>query len=112
MQCVEQKLTSLDEDISRTLPEWQGPEVIEGFDLTSGKPILRKVEKEINSRRLLGHSSGMAYEIESPKLLKYLEFIGEDPAEIPKLLSSPNGRPLLFEPRKNGSIHQESKWLA
>jgi CubicO group peptidase (beta-lactamase class C family) len=50
MQCVERGLISLDDDISNVLAEWKDPEILEGFEEESGKPILRKALNKITLR--------------------------------------------------------------
>jgi len=50
LQCIERGLISLDEDITRVLPEWKDPNLLEGFEPGSGKPILRKAKNKLTLR--------------------------------------------------------------
>lgn len=50
LQCVDRGLISLDEDVTRVLPEWKDPDLLEGFETGSGKPILRKARNMITLR--------------------------------------------------------------
>lgn len=50
LQCVERGLVSLDEDISRILPEWRAPDILVGFDKGTEAPILKKATKKITLR--------------------------------------------------------------
>lgn len=49
MQCVERGLITLDEDISRVLPEWKDPEILVGFN-DAGEPILKKAKNKLTLR--------------------------------------------------------------
>ena len=69
MQCVEKELFTLDEDVSRILPEWKEPDIVTGFDEKSGEPLLKKSTKPITLRHLLTHSSGLGYEGMNPLLM-------------------------------------------
>lgn len=47
LQCVERGLFTLDEDITRLLPEFKGIDILKGFKEDSEKPILVKATKKI-----------------------------------------------------------------
>lgn len=49
LQCVERNLISLDEDISRVLPELLEPEILIGFD-DLGNPILHRANNRVTLR--------------------------------------------------------------
>jgi CubicO group peptidase (beta-lactamase class C family) len=78
LQCVEKGLFTLDEDVSRILPEWKDPDIITGFDEGTGKPILVKAKNKITLRRMLSHQSGFGYDILDPLLMKLREMAGEE----------------------------------
>lgn len=50
MQCVERGLLSLDEEITKVLPEWENPQYLFGRDGKTDGPILRKTEEKITLR--------------------------------------------------------------
>lgn len=77
-QYVERGLFSLDSaaDIERLLPEWVNLEVL-SFNEADGSPILTTAEKKITLKRLLNHTSGLAYDF-LPPLLQWRQSHGED----------------------------------
>jgi CubicO group peptidase (beta-lactamase class C family) len=81
MQCVEKRLFTLDEDISRILPEWKSPDILTGFEKT-GEPILRKATKIITARQLVTHSSGMGYDVFNPQLIALRKYQGREPGTL------------------------------
>ena len=87
MQLVERGTLTLDEPVSRHLPELGKLEVLEGFD-NSGKPILRPAGKPVTLRLLLTHTAGFAYDGWDEKLSRYAQHAG--PAA--------SVTPLVFEP--------------
>lgn len=50
MQAVERGHFTLDEDVTRLLPEWKDVEIITGFEEGSDKPILGKNTTPITLR--------------------------------------------------------------
>jgi CubicO group peptidase (beta-lactamase class C family) len=82
MQCVEKGLFTLDEDISRILPEWKSPDILTGFEEKTGEPILRKAAKFITPRQLVTHSSGMGYDMLNPKLMALRKYQGRESATL------------------------------
>lgn len=52
MQIVEKRFVSLDEDVSKQLPEWEDALILAGFDeKNGGKPILEKALNTITLRQ-------------------------------------------------------------
>ena len=82
MQCVEKGLFTLDEDISRILPEWKSPDILTGFEEKTGEPILRKATKVITARQLMTHSSGMGYDVLNPQLMALRKYQGREPGTL------------------------------
>lgn len=91
LQLVERGLISLDEPVSKHLPEFQNPEILTGFD-AAGKPVLRACTKPITLKHLLTHTSGLVYDIWDRDLLRYESAVAGTPAERKR------PAPLLFEP--------------
>src|SRR6188768_375370 len=75
MQLVEQGKLSLDEPISKLLPDLANPQVLEGFD-ASGEPKLRTAKGQITLRQLMTHTAGFAYDMWNGDMVKYLEKTG------------------------------------
>lgn len=74
LQCVEKGLLSLDDDISRVLPEWKEREILLGFDDTTGEPLLEKTDEKMSLRMLLTHSSGLGYAFMNDDFAKYIKY--------------------------------------
>ncbi|THV08217.1 beta-lactamase/transpeptidase-like protein [Dendrothele bispora CBS 962.96] len=96
MQLVERGLVDLDEDISRVLTEWKNPEILEGFEEGTGKPILRSAKNKITLRHLLTHSSGMGAGIMDPRYQQYVNYMKIPPGG--RSLQDHGLLPLMFEP--------------
>jgi CubicO group peptidase (beta-lactamase class C family) len=94
MQLVERGLVKLDEPVAKHLPQLAKLNVLEGFDKTTGKPILRPALKPVTLAHLLTHTSGFAYPTWDPDMLKYTVVTG---TAIPPGTVAPV-TPLMFEP--------------
>ncbi|KAK5944279.1 hypothetical protein PMZ80_003560 [Knufia obscura] len=106
LQCVEKGLLKLDEDISVVLPEWQDPQIITGFD-DAGKAQLTPAKETITLRRLLTHSSGMAYYFMNPLVTQW-----RDSQKLPVGTGemSEFKNPLIFEPGSSWSYGVSIDW--
>jgi CubicO group peptidase (beta-lactamase class C family) len=91
LQLVERGLLSLDEPVSKHLPQFENLDVLTGFD-AAGKPVLRPCRKPITLKHLLTHTSGLVYSIWDRDLLRYESAVAGTPAER----KEPG--PLRFEP--------------
>jgi methyl acetate hydrolase len=91
LQLVEQGKLTLDEPVSKHLPELAKLDVLEGFD-SSGKPMLRPAKTPIALKHLLTHTSGCVYANWNPMLAQYIRVTGSRPAAVAPL------NPLVFEP--------------
>ena len=93
LQLVEQGKMTLEEPVSRHLPELAGAQVLEGFD-AAGKPKLRPVRTPITLKHLLTHTSGFCYDVWSPEMTQWEQATGTtlNPANVAPLV------PLVFEP--------------
>ena len=94
MQLVEKGMVKLDEPVAKHLPQLSKLEVLDGFDKTSGKPILRSATKPVTLAHLLTHTSGLAYPTWDSNMLKYTQVTG---TAIPAG-TLPPVTPLMFEP--------------
>ncbi len=92
LQLVEQGKVTLEEPVSKHLPQLAKLEVLEGFD-SGGKPILRPAKTPIALKHLLTHTSGFAYVVWNPTLAQYFKVSGPPPPTAVAPLM-----PLVFEP--------------
>jgi methyl acetate hydrolase len=92
MQLVERGKLTLDEPVSKHLPELANLNILEGFD-GAGKPILRPAMKPVTLRGLLTHTSGFAYDTWDANMFKYTQQAGAPPPN-----GAPVVTPLIFEP--------------
>ncbi len=93
LQLVEQGKVTLDEPVSKHLPQLAKLDVLEGFD-ASGKPMLRPAKTPIALKHLLTHTSGFAYSTWNPTLTQYNRVSGKiiAPTAVAPLI------PLMFQP--------------
>ncbi|KAF5970675.1 beta-lactamase [Fusarium coicis] len=68
MQCVEKGLFTLDEDISRIIPELKSPTIVIGIDEANNEPRMQKATQSVTMRHLLTHQSGLGYSFLSTEL--------------------------------------------
>ncbi|KAI1259808.1 beta-lactamase/transpeptidase-like protein [Xylariaceae sp. FL1019] len=96
LQCVERGLLTLDGLIYDVLPELKHLAVIKRF-ADDGSPVLVPHSEPITLRRLLNHSSGLAYDETHPKLLRWHKWHRTAPSRA-DTVETRYGYPLVFEP--------------
>jgi len=75
LQLVEQGKLALDAPIGEVLPQLADPRVLTGFD-AAGAPQLRPAARAITLRHLLTHTSGHAYDMWRPDMLRHMTQAG------------------------------------
>ncbi len=90
MQLVEVGKLDLDEPVDRWLPVLAAPKLLKGFD-EKDQAILEPATAPITLRRLLTHTSGLAYGFTSPPLERFLAAATAGDPMAPD-------QPLVFEP--------------
>jgi CubicO group peptidase (beta-lactamase class C family) len=98
LQCVERGQITLDEDVSRVLPEFASPQIVsldeaspDGFKLTPAK-------NKVTLRHLLTHTSGNAYEWGDPRLAAWRGTHPKKEGLEQYMIKNAYDTPLLFEP--------------
>ncbi|PHH67923.1 hypothetical protein CDD82_1003 [Ophiocordyceps australis] len=71
LQCVQEGLVDLEQDVRPLVPDMGSYGVITGFDQNSKTAILEADETPITLRMLLSHTSGFEYEPVNPLLLQW-----------------------------------------
>jgi CubicO group peptidase (beta-lactamase class C family) len=96
LQCVEQGLIDLDQPLTKILPELECKEIL--ADESAGQFIFESSKTKITARHLLTHTSGLAYRVMTPLLIKWAETPEglriRDSDRIPERYDLP----LVFEP--------------
>lgn len=97
LQCVERGLFSLDSsaDIERLLPEWANPDVLTFHE--DGSITSAPAKEKITLRRLLTHTSGLAYDF-MPPLVQWRQSRGEEWQSMRGPIAECFAHPLIFEP--------------
>src|SRR5215831_8936452 len=103
MQLVEEGKVTLDEPVSKHLPELAKLDVLEGFD-AAGKPTLRPARNPIALKHLLTHTSGFAYDTWDDKMMKYNMLHPQPPGTVAPLT------PLIFEPGTRWQYGTSMDW--
>jgi methyl acetate hydrolase len=105
LQLVEQEKLSLDEPVSRHLPELATVQVLAGFD-SAGKPMLRAPATPITLKHLLTHTSGFCYDTWSAEMVRWEAATGHSFA--PTAVAPPV--PLIFDPGARWQYGYSMDW--
>ncbi|KAG7004437.1 hypothetical protein G7Y79_00025g057230 [Physcia stellaris] len=108
LQCVEKGLLALDDDVSETLHELRDARIITGFE-EAGQPVFRRAERRITVRHLLTHTSGLAYDMFHPTLIKWRQSQGQGLSQG-KTIPAKYLLPLLYEPGTSWSYGASTDW--
>jgi methyl acetate hydrolase len=92
LQLVEQGKVTLDEPVSRHLPQLAKLEVLDGFDSQTGKPRLRAARTPVTLKHLLTHTSGICYDIWDADMFRYASQTNGAVSAIPTLMFEPGTR--------------------
>ncbi|KAL2071822.1 hypothetical protein VTL71DRAFT_13057 [Oculimacula yallundae] len=110
MQCVERGLLSLDEDISRILPELKDVQIIK--EAEPGKEIVyQKSQTALTLRHLLTHTSGLGYDMLDPRYHAWRASRGESPGLWAIPILSRISTPILFEPGTSWVYGTSLDWV-
>ncbi|KAH8424224.1 serine hydrolase domain-containing protein [Aspergillus melleus] len=112
LQCVEQDLFGLDDDVSTILVELKDPKILTGFDETTGNATLVPAKNKITLRHLLTHASGIAYDFIDPLLMRWKT---STTGQAPDMTSTEPilekiDVPLLFEPGEGWEYGYSMDW--
>jgi CubicO group peptidase (beta-lactamase class C family) len=100
LQLVEQGKLTLDEPVSRFLPQLAKLEVLDRFD--GDKPVLRPAKTPITLKHLVTHTSGFCYDRWDEKMFRFASQAGTRP---PGAIG-----PLMFEPGERWQYGQGVDW--
>ena len=107
MQLVELGRIEIDQPVASVIPLFKDIQVLDGFD--GETPKLRSPRREVTIAHLATHTSGLAYDFWSEKLLKYKSAKGAPTGLVGRkesLLS-----PLMFEPGTEWAYGTGIDWL-
>ncbi|KAJ5552114.1 beta-lactamase [Penicillium frequentans] len=97
LQCVDEGLLALNDDLSSIAPELAAKQVLTGFAEDGETPLLESATRPITLEMLLAHSSGLPYHFLNPDVARWRErFAGSetDRRTVEELFTYP----LVFQP--------------
>ncbi|KAJ5933328.1 beta-lactamase [Penicillium verhagenii] len=97
LQCVDDGLLSLDQDLSSVAPDLAVKQVLNGFTEDGERPLLESACRPITMKMLLTHSSGLAYHFLNPIIAQWRgQYAGSetDRRTVEELFCYP----LIFQP--------------
>ncbi|RYP45709.1 hypothetical protein DL768_007980 [Monosporascus sp. mg162] len=108
LQCVEQGLLGLDEDVKTLLPELGDMKILKGFN-ADGDPELSDSKRPITLRNLLTHTSGISYIVEDANLIRYRD-LGLIAKPVSGRVTERYKYPLIHEPGARWSYGPNLDW--
>ncbi|KUJ09137.1 putative transesterase [Mollisia scopiformis] len=84
LQCVEDGLLSLTDDLSTILPELAAQKIITGFSEDGETPLLEPRTRPITLEMLLSHSSGATYYFLDPMIARWRQKFAPKPETLAK----------------------------
>jgi CubicO group peptidase (beta-lactamase class C family) len=103
LQLVDQGKVTLDEPVSRHIPEFAMLQVLDGYD-AAGKPKLRAPRTSVTLRHMLTHTSGFCYDTWSGEMVEYEKHGGAAPVGVAPFV------PLMFDPGKRWHYGYSTDW--
>jgi CubicO group peptidase (beta-lactamase class C family) len=91
MMLIDEGKLSLDDDVSKYLPEFKSPKVISKVDVAAGTYETRPASRPITIRQLLTHTSGIGYSWSDPGLALIQKKTGAADLDLP-LVHEPGER--------------------
>ena len=83
MMLIDEGKLSLDDDVSKYLPEFKSPKVISKLDVAAGTYETRPATRPITIRQLLTHTSGIGYSWSDPGLALIQKKTGAADLDLP-----------------------------
>ena len=108
MRLVEAGRLKLDAPASEIVPALGAVQVLAGFD-AAGQPLLRAPKRAVTLRHLLTHTSGFAYDMWSPEIVRFRKATG-----TPGITTCRNAAldlPLLFDPGEGWTYGIGIDWV-
>lgn len=98
LQCVEDGLLNLTDDLSSVAPELAAKQVITGFSDDGETPLLELPARPITLEMLLTHSSGVTYDFLNPHIARWRDKFAPPPEDKRRPVEEAFSYPLGFQP--------------
>ncbi|KAJ6092485.1 beta-lactamase [Penicillium sp. IBT 16267x] len=98
LQCVDDGLLALDNDLSSIAPELAAKQVLTGFTKDGKTPLLEPATQPITLKMLLAHSSGLSYHFLNPSIARWREKFAALETDVERLKSYSPGDGWMYGP--------------